>query len=574
MSDDSAVFRQTAINPSPVKVESVTAQYKILRWRDSLTSEPFEYKTVGLPVFRTEIPVFSESVCMITRRVVPNGVATYPVGFRSSGIIELESLELTPPQLDLQSYRENQGHYLECNFALDSNSPKDVIRYLWRTYNGIQRGNEDFAVASYDFESDELALTIDFESITSEVDFLEVPQAYHFLDGGPFEGTPLKMTRSSNSLIWHARIENPPKHSKLIFRWKLATPDRTKPTYVFGYGSLISPASASQSLGRELSSNDLICSRLKGYVREWSAFRDIRGIVPQLNSSGIDYIASLNVRKQSNGTVNGALFEVSATEIEHLNARESNYLRIDVSDSVFEAPTNSTVYTYASYPIPSPEIANSKAITRRDYLDLVESAFDLMGPGQLDEFRLTTAPPPQVAQVEPDGKVLKPYPDKLPTPSDPRLPPESLLQEKNQNSDKSSATSPNSTAFISYASEDRHFATRLAEELRSIGIQVWFDAYALAIGDHLRRSIDKGLAEADYGIVILSQNYFAKMWPQIELDGLVQKEKNGTKVILPVWHEVTYEDVAKFSLPLADRVAARSGRGPRHVARELLKAMA
>ena len=126
-------------------------------------------------------------------------------------------------------------------------------------------------------------------------------------------------------------------------------------------------------------------------------------------------------------------------------------------------------------------------------------------------------------------------------------------------------------AFICHASEDKDtFVRRLANELISQGIRIWYDEFTLRIGDSLRRSIDKGLAKSRYGIVVLSHAFFAKEWPQKELDGLVVRERNGQQVILPVWLNVSAEDVAGYSLPLADRVAAKANEGFDKVAAQLL----
>lgn len=125
--------------------------------------------------------------------------------------------------------------------------------------------------------------------------------------------------------------------------------------------------------------------------------------------------------------------------------------------------------------------------------------------------------------------------------------------------------------FISHASEDKEkFVRKLAEELISNGVRVWYDESTLKIGDSLRRSIENGLIKSRYGIVILSPNFFAKKWPQDELNGLVVKERNGQKVILPVWLEIDFDTVAKFSPILADRVAAKVVEGMDKVLADLL----
>jgi len=126
--------------------------------------------------------------------------------------------------------------------------------------------------------------------------------------------------------------------------------------------------------------------------------------------------------------------------------------------------------------------------------------------------------------------------------------------------------------FISHAWEDKEDIARpLAEALRRKGLRVWYDEFTLKVGDRLRRSIDDGLAQSRYGVVILSPHFFDKEWPQKELDGLVDRESSGEKVILPVWHNITTDQVRKYSPTLADRVAVSSDRGLEHVVAELLR---
>lgn len=113
--------------------------------------------------------------------------------------------------------------------------------------------------------------------------------------------------------------------------------------------------------------------------------------------------------------------------------------------------------------------------------------------------------------------------------------------------------------FICHASEDKQdFVGPLADALVATGLRVWYDEFTLKLGDSLRRSIDRGLVSSRYGIVVLSKAFFAKAWPQYELDGLAQKEVDGEKVILPIWHGVSRRDVVQYSPSLADRLAESS----------------
>lgn len=117
--------------------------------------------------------------------------------------------------------------------------------------------------------------------------------------------------------------------------------------------------------------------------------------------------------------------------------------------------------------------------------------------------------------------------------------------------------------FVSHASEDKEAVAKpLAEAVGRHGYAVWLDQYALRLGDSLRRTIDAALATCRYGAVILSPSFFSKDWPQRELDGLVAMEtQERRKRVLPVWHNVTAGDVARYSPTLADRLGVSTDLG-------------
>jgi hypothetical protein len=111
--------------------------------------------------------------------------------------------------------------------------------------------------------------------------------------------------------------------------------------------------------------------------------------------------------------------------------------------------------------------------------------------------------------------------------------------------------------FVSHASEDKEAIARpLAEELRRRGLKVWYDEFVLEVGDSLSEKIDEGLASSHHGIVILSSRFFEKDWPKKELAGLTADENGRRNRILPVWHEIAKDAVARQSPTLADRKAA------------------
>lgn len=61
--------------------------------------------------------------------------------------------------------------------------------------------------------------------------------------------------------------------------------------------------------------------------------------------------------------------------------------------------------------------------------------------------------------------------------------------------------------FLSYATEDREWATMLAERLRSSGVRVWFDVWELQPGDHIKK-LNDGLKHSRKVVAVWTTNYF------------------------------------------------------------------
>lgn len=111
--------------------------------------------------------------------------------------------------------------------------------------------------------------------------------------------------------------------------------------------------------------------------------------------------------------------------------------------------------------------------------------------------------------------------------------------------------------FVSHATEDKEsfsdeFVLILQEKYN---LKVWYDVVSIKWGDSIRTEIDKGLKKSKFGVVILSRSYISKYWTNYELEGLFQRESNGGKLILPIWHNITKQEVQNFSPSLAGKMA-------------------
>lgn len=127
--------------------------------------------------------------------------------------------------------------------------------------------------------------------------------------------------------------------------------------------------------------------------------------------------------------------------------------------------------------------------------------------------------------------------------------------------------------FISHASEDKDdFVSGLVISLTKFNIKTWYDSDQLTIGDSLSKTIDIGLIKSRFGILVISINFLKKKWPEYEYRSLLAREINGKKVILPVWHNISIDDILEYSPYLADKYALNSSKmNSDRIAFEILK---
>jgi len=148
----------------------------------------------------------------------------------------------------------------------------------------------------------------------------------------------------------------------------------------------------------------------------------------------------------------------------------------------------------------------------------------------------------------------------------------SKKSEKSKKSRKKSVTKK-WDVFICHATEDKKSVARpLAMKLKKIGLKVWYDEFEIVWGNSLLKSIDKGLKNSQYGIVILSPSFFKKQWPQKELGGLhslsMAKDKD---MILPLLHNLTHDKLTELSPLLSDILYKKWDEGSDKIAKEVKK---
>jgi len=112
--------------------------------------------------------------------------------------------------------------------------------------------------------------------------------------------------------------------------------------------------------------------------------------------------------------------------------------------------------------------------------------------------------------------------------------------------------------FISHDSRDKDDLVRpLATRLRGALCPVWYDEFSILPGESIRASIDAGLRDSRRCVAVLSPYYLENEgWARGEFDAIVTRHMNsGGGILIPIWHNVTQEQIAEFS-PLAAGIGA------------------
>lgn len=175
-------------------------------------------------------------------------------------------------------------------------------------------------------------------------------------------------------------------------------------TWVFGYGSLVSPDSLGATLGRAVTPGvDFLEAVVTGYGRRWNyGVGHTRGVLVDDGGRRIDHtIVALGVVAASGETANGVVARVSDDELARLDHRERHYDRVEITATTeVLGPTRSLDGPVVTY-VPRPE-AIARYETARDrglaaieqrYWDLVDAAFSAFGAVAHRRYHETTPAP-------------------------------------------------------------------------------------------------------------------------------------------------------------------------------------
>lgn len=194
----------------------------------------------------------------------------------------------------------------------------------------------------------------------------------------------------------------------------------TTDVWVFGYGSLVSPASLGATIGRAVDHDTgFAASVLHGFARSWN-YGSLRQRATWDGPHGrVDagIVVSLGLVPVRDASTNGAIVRVTRSEFVELDRRESDYDRVDVTDRIdtsidgIDGTSPTRVFTYVPRrsAVERYEQARQqrRAVVKLAYVELVEEAFSSIGAEALARYRSTT-PMPDVPIVAPERVWLEP----------------------------------------------------------------------------------------------------------------------------------------------------------------------
>lgn len=123
-------------------------------------------------------------------------------------------------------------------------------------------------------------------------------------------------------------------------------------------------------------------------------------------------------------------------------------------------------------------------------------------------------------------------------------------------------TLPEYDVFISHANKDKeNLIEELYQSLQKLGISIFYDKESLEWGDNWKERILNGTKKAEFAIIVISENFFDREWTERELSEFLNRQnRNGQKLILPIVHNITMQQLQEKYPNVADIQAIDSSK--------------
>ncbi len=177
---------------------------------------------------------------------------------------------------------------------------------------------------------------------------------------------------------------------------------------MFGYGSLMSKNFIETGLLGDKYEGPFLPAHLKGYRRSWTFAWPSE--IPSASADGQYYKAAvlvngdtvyptyvhyLNIREEAGATLNGVLYTVPEADLPVYDQWEPGYERFEVTPLIADYEVKGgPVYAYRALPgfEKAPGSEPKLYVIERDYVRIIEEAFDYWGRAFETEYRESTEP--------------------------------------------------------------------------------------------------------------------------------------------------------------------------------------
>ena len=134
------------------------------------------------------------------------------------------------------------------------------------------------------------------------------------------------------------------------------------------------------------------------------------------------------------------------------------------------------------------------------------------------------------------------------------------INEKSEKNNMKKTLMNQYDVFISHANKDKKdLVEDLYNSINKLGINIFYDKASLDWGDKWKEKILEGTSKAEFAIIVISENFFDREWTEIELTEFLTRQNNaGQKIILPVIHNISMDDLKKKYPAVADIQAISS----------------
>ena len=115
--------------------------------------------------------------------------------------------------------------------------------------------------------------------------------------------------------------------------------------------------------------------------------------------------------------------------------------------------------------------------------------------------------------------------------------------------------------FISHASSDKeNYVDELNGEIKKLGVKIFYDGDVIKWGDNWKEKILTGIEQAEFAIIVISENFFGREWTEKELnDFLTRQNESGQKIVLPILHNVSVGQMKEKYPKLSEIQAIEAG---------------